>query len=139
MSEELVKEETKEGTPGEKTNTGAEVYAELKSPSCLIAEDSPTIQNYYNVLLPKMGFTLIVADNGQVALDHLEGIKKAGKAFDLIIVDIMMPIMDGVELMGSQDLPDGSAEDTATEAEGMAIEDVMDIGRKNTLFLVSKK
>lgn len=46
-------------------------------------------------LLKKHGMNLVIADNGQMALDKL----KEEKSIELIIMDIMMPIMDGYQAM----------------------------------------
>jgi CheY-like chemotaxis protein len=40
---------------------------------------------------------VIIADNGQMALDKL----KANKSIDLVIMDIMMPVMDGYQAMAA--------------------------------------
>lgn len=60
-------------------------------PSILIVEDSEDVRKYLSEVLKK-DFKLIEANNGK------EGIEKA-KAFspDLIISDVMMPEMDGIE------------------------------------------
>jgi CheY-like chemotaxis protein len=46
-------------------------------------------------LLKKHGMNVVIADNGQMALDQL----KEHKTVELIIMDIMMPIMDGYQAM----------------------------------------
>lgn len=46
-------------------------------------------------LLKKHGMKVIIADNGQMALDKL----KEEKSIELVIMDIMMPIMDGYQAM----------------------------------------
>jgi len=74
-------------------------YEDLKNPCCLIAEDSPTIQKFYKTILPKLGVAFIVAENGRVALEHLEKIEKLGKKIDFFIFDLMMPELDGIALM----------------------------------------
>jgi CheY-like chemotaxis protein len=46
-------------------------------------------------LLKKHGINIIIADNGQMALEKLQ----ADKSIDLVIMDIMMPVMDGYQAM----------------------------------------
>ena len=46
-------------------------------------------------LLKKHGMNVVIADNGQMALDRL----KDDKSIDLVIMDIMMPVMDGYQAM----------------------------------------
>ena len=64
-----------------------------KYPLCiLLAEDNPINQQLALIILTKMGYNPIVAVNGNEVLYHLE---KA--PFDLILMDIQMPEMDGLE------------------------------------------
>lgn len=59
----------------------------------LVAEDSPTQAVKLEQLLLENGYTVSVAENGKQAIEFLKG-RKA----DLIISDIMMPVMDGYAL-----------------------------------------
>ena len=64
-----------------------------KYPLCiLLAEDNPINQQLALIILTKMGYNPMVAVNGKEVLNHLE---KA--PFDLILMDIQMPEMDGLE------------------------------------------
>jgi CheY-like chemotaxis protein len=64
-----------------------------KYPLCiLLAEDNPINQQLAVIILAKMGYNPIVAANGKEVLEHLE---KA--PFDLILMDVQMPEMDGLE------------------------------------------
>ena len=60
----------------------------------LITEDNPVNQKVVLLLLKKLGYTdpITVACNGQEALDRLEEDK-----YDAILMDIQMPVMDGLE------------------------------------------
>ena len=59
--------------------------------SVLLVEDNAVNQQVATLLLTAMGHTVTVADHGQVALDL------AGRqAFDVILMDMHMPVMDGV-------------------------------------------
>jgi two-component system sensor histidine kinase/response regulator len=58
----------------------------------LLAEDNIVNQKLAVRMLEKMGHTVWVAANGREALDILERQK-----FDLILMDVQMPIMDGLE------------------------------------------
>jgi two-component system, sensor histidine kinase and response regulator len=60
----------------------------------LVAEDNPVNQRLATILLTKAGYTVEVVDNGRLAL---ETYSKAPDAFDLILMDIQMPEMDGLE------------------------------------------
>ena len=75
---------------GEKT---ALPNAESEKGACiLIAEDNSINQNLFAMIIKKLGFTVIVADDGQEALEKAEA-----HAPDLIFMDIQMPRMNGYE------------------------------------------
>jgi len=64
-----------------------------RSESILLAEDNPINQHVVLGILESMGFLDIeVANNGQEAIRSLQK-----RPFDLILMDISMPIMDGFE------------------------------------------
>lgn len=60
----------------------------------LIVEDDHELNNLFKKVLEKNGYCPISAFNGKMALEILEK-----EYIDLIISDIMMPIMDGYELV----------------------------------------
>lgn len=69
----------------------------------LLAEDSPFFQNLITSYLTQAGFHVEVAGNGDEALKKL----KSGFRPDLIISDIEMPVMDGLEFIKNlRDMPE---------------------------------
>ena len=60
----------------------------------LIAEDDREICQLYSRVLTKNGYQVTAVSNGQEALDAIDK-----TYFDLIISDIMMPVMNGYELV----------------------------------------
>lgn len=70
------------------------VSASVHSLRILIAEDNPVNQKMVSRMLQSMGHSCIVVDNGQMALDTL---KDESERFDLILMDIQMPVLDGIE------------------------------------------
>jgi CheY-like chemotaxis protein len=60
--------------------------------SVLLVEDNKVNQIITNKILSKLGFICDVADNGLIALNKVKE-----KDYSLILMDIMMPIMDGFE------------------------------------------
>ena len=58
----------------------------------LVAEDNPVNQCVAKRMLEKLGHTWVMASNGQEAL-----LAVASEAFDLILMDIQMPEMDGLQ------------------------------------------
>ncbi len=59
----------------------------------LIADDEPEIRNILREYLSSFGYEIQEAENGKVALEKL-----AASNFDILIVDIMMPLVDGWEV-----------------------------------------
>lgn len=66
----------------------------LKEKRFLVVEDNEVNQKLVSYVLKKVGGTVDIANNGRAAIDLLEQ-KKNG--YDLIIMDIQMPVMDGYE------------------------------------------
>ena len=62
----------------------------------LVVDDSIDNQRLLRMLLTKAGATVVLAENGRVACD-LVGEGTGASRFDLILMDIQMPEMDGYE------------------------------------------
>jgi len=58
----------------------------------LLVEDNPTNQLLATLLLEKQGHFITIAENGEMALRELANID-----FDLVLMDVQMPVMDGYE------------------------------------------
>jgi len=58
----------------------------------LLVEDNPVNQRLASRLLEKRGHSVVVAANGLEALEALEK-----ENFDLVFMDVQMPVMDGFE------------------------------------------
>jgi len=58
----------------------------------LIAEDSSVIQNLTKKILSQIHYEVSTVKNGAEVLVHLKN-----NAFDLVLMDIHMPVMDGME------------------------------------------
>ena len=61
----------------------------------LIAEDDKSMLGFLKLALEKAGHTVIDENNGAEALER---VKEDEKGFDLLLTDIVMPGMDGIEL-----------------------------------------
>jgi DNA-binding response OmpR family regulator len=62
----------------------------------LVVDDEPNIRLNYRVLLEVDAFQVSEASNGAAALDQL----RSGR-FDLVLLDLRMPAMDGLQLLGA--------------------------------------
>lgn len=60
----------------------------------LIAEDDPTTREMFHRILAKEGWAIAEAENGRVALERVAEAKP-----DLILLDLMMPEMDGFQFI----------------------------------------
>ncbi|WP_428265157.1 response regulator [Haliangium sp.] len=60
----------------------------------LLVEDNPVNQKVAIALLERHGISVNVADNGVRAIEHLDA---EPDGFDLVLMDIQMPVMDGFE------------------------------------------
>jgi len=78
------------------SQTAAQPLATL-SGRLLLAEDSPDSGRLIAYILQKAGAELAMAENGQVALDVALHARTQGRPFDLILMDMQMPVMDGYE------------------------------------------
>ena len=58
----------------------------------LVVEDDSKLRHLFCTVLRKHGYTCTEAENGQAAIDVLDN-----TYIDLIISDIMMPVMDGYQ------------------------------------------
>lgn len=60
----------------------------------LVVDDSYTMRNMVSLALKDEGFEVVEAGDGREALSV-----SSGKSFDVIITDINMPNMDGIQLI----------------------------------------
>jgi CheY-like chemotaxis protein len=70
---------------------GSATAQTLFAPRVLLAEDHPTNRRVVELILGSIGVDLTSVANGQEALDAF-----ASQAFDLILMDMQMPVMDGL-------------------------------------------
>jgi two-component system response regulator AtoC len=61
----------------------------------LVVDDAEVIRTYLKNLLALKGYGVLLAEDGAQALELLEG----GAAADVIVLDVMMPGMDGIETL----------------------------------------
>ncbi|MCG9640635.1 response regulator [Vibrio sp. Isolate34] len=62
-----------------------------KSERILLVEDNRVNQKVASIMLKKAGYAFEIADNGQIAVDMYQN----DSSFDIILMDCMMPVMDG--------------------------------------------
>jgi PAS domain S-box-containing protein len=71
--------------------------AEKLPPGCriLLAEDGPDNQRLISYLLRCAGAEVTLAENGRIACDLALATMEAGKPFDVVLMDMQMPVLDG--------------------------------------------
>jgi CheY-like chemotaxis protein len=67
-------------------------FCTLASWHILVAEDDPVSALYLETLLKRCGHEVVVVHDGRQAVDML-----AERGFDLVFMDVQMPVMDGLE------------------------------------------
>ena len=58
----------------------------------LVAEDSPDVQRLVSMYLKRIGATVTAVENGKLAVEEA-----ISSDYDLILMDMQMPVMDGIE------------------------------------------
>jgi len=58
----------------------------------LLAEDNPINKKVATIILERKGHQVVTADNGEEALKVVQG-----QPFDVVLMDMQMPVMDGLE------------------------------------------
>ncbi len=67
---------------------------DANKPHILIVEDDPFLLEMYSAKLTEQGMGIEVAEDGMQALQKMES-----GHFDLVLLDIVMPKMDGLEVL----------------------------------------
>ncbi len=65
--------------------------------SILVAEDNDINAMLVRALLTRLGHRPVLASNGEAAVEAWLGAEAAGTPYDLVLMDVQMPGVDGVE------------------------------------------
>lgn len=65
------------------------------APSILVVDDQPTVRRMAHRLLNEWGFRVFEAESGEEAMEVLE---TARAGIQLVMVDVVMPLADGVQV-----------------------------------------
>ena len=92
ISSESVNQAVTSSKPNELINLSENLYQQVGMQRILVADDNELNQDIIVDLLQDCGSQVVVANHGQEALSLLEQ-----QQFDVILMDIQMPVMDGME------------------------------------------
>lgn len=85
-----------EGLAGKKDAAAESVEADALPRRILVVDDSPVNRMVLKAILKKLGITDVeLSEDGRAALEKLQ----RDQAFDFILTDMWMPVMDGTELI----------------------------------------
>ncbi len=65
--------------------------------SILVAEDNEINALLMRSLLTRLGHRAVITTNGEAALESWLAARSAGTPYDLILMDVQMPLLDGIE------------------------------------------
>ncbi|MBU0481102.1 MAG: response regulator [Proteobacteria bacterium] len=80
---------------GEKSTISVDPEMEGGKETILVVDDEKEIRNYVERVLGGLGYNLLIAEDGVSALEYYENY---GDTVDLLLTDVYMPRMDGIEL-----------------------------------------
>ena len=85
--------------PGRDGPSPSAVAGDRRRLSCsvLLAEDGADNQRLISLILRKAGAEVAVADDGQAAIDRVLKSREEGRCFDVVLMDMQMPVLDGYE------------------------------------------
>lgn len=71
----------------------------MNDKSILVVEDDPSIRQVIQMVLELEGYQVVTATNGKEGVDIL---RKCARKPDVILLDLMMPVMNGWEFLAAQ-------------------------------------
>jgi CheY-like chemotaxis protein len=78
-------------------HAGTPAMAAARGLSILVAEDNEINALLMRSLLTRLGHHAVITTNGEEALESWLAAKSAGAPYDLVLMDIQMPQLDGIE------------------------------------------
>ncbi len=68
---------------------------DLTGARILLIEDGPDNQRLIQTFLQRDGATVVIASDGRAGVDVIEAVRDDDDAFDLVLMDMQMPVLDG--------------------------------------------
>ena len=82
---------------GESTEADTPRDKSARNGRMLLVEDGPDNQRLISLLLRTAGADVALADNGKSGIEYYEAAEKEGCPFDLVLMDMQMPVLDGYD------------------------------------------
>ena len=82
--------------PGGEGMSGSSSLAPLRGARLLLVEDNDLNQQVASELLADQGILVDIADNGRIAVDKVLAAESRCAPYDLVLMDMQMPVMDGL-------------------------------------------
>lgn len=101
--------------------------------SALVVDDDPGLQGLFVTLLQRDGFAVDCAPNGRLAFEYL----KRG-SYSVILLDLMMPDVNGFELLGRLDRDSPALLDRVIVMTGAAQRDIDALDASKVWGLIRK-
>lgn len=80
------------GLPGDLITVHSLSESRPESLDILLADDNPVNSKIASTMLEKAGHTIDIVEDGAAAIEAIQG-----KSYDLVLMDVQMPVMDGLE------------------------------------------
>jgi DNA-binding response OmpR family regulator len=98
----------------------------------LLVEDEDLLRESYALIIGSEPYDLDIAQNGQDALERC-----AKKQYDLILLDLMMPVLDGVGFLREFDNPETKIIILSNLSAGAELEEALKLGAQTNLLKAS--
>jgi len=93
---EFHQDATEAVTSRKETETATDEAEQLDG-NVLLADDNAVNLMLISKMVQKMGLRVTTAENGQEVMDHVAAAEFSGQHFDVILLDMQMPVMDGYQ------------------------------------------
>ncbi len=83
--------------PASWPSPAGERYAPVSARRVLVVDDNPDLQMLFGKLLKNLGLAVTFASDGVEGIARFEDAQGADAPFDIVLMDMQMPVMDGYE------------------------------------------